>query len=191
MASRHWGQIDRVGAAILYCVRRLRPRVLECRRLGRGIRWLLVFSGNHLDRRAAHVLSGAHRGSSTVTAHWQLLTFRLAPQTGHNPRQSSWQRGFIGSRSVVSVSSTVVRSRRPLSYTSVSRSSVPSSTSSPRRRGFGTKRASTWGVTVTTYGSRQRPQCWGTRATSRPLTKTASPSFSTVRDRSSRAQAGS
>ena len=76
----------------------------------------------------------------------------------------------------------------PLSYTSVSRSSAPSSCSSPRPVGLGTKRASIDGVTVTSKPARHRPQSCGTVAASDPWTKTASPSFSTASDTSSSIQ---
>src|SRR5262245_48472621 len=76
-------------------------------------------------------------------------------------------------------------------YTSVSRSSEPSSRSSARPDGAGRKRVSTSGATSVTNGSRHRPQTWGTLAPSLPRTKTASPSLSTSRSTSDRVQARS
>src|SRR5712691_10358930 len=60
--------------------------------------------------RSASVLRAAQRGSLVTGAHAQVTAFRLAPQDGHRPLQSSRQSGFMGSPRAASVSSRASRS---------------------------------------------------------------------------------
>src|ERR1700730_18166557 len=60
--------------------------------------------------RSASVLRAAQRGSPVAGAQAQATVFRLTPQDGHSPLQSSRQRGFMGSPRAASVSSSAPRS---------------------------------------------------------------------------------
>src|SRR6516164_11230227 len=67
--------------------------------------------------------SGASRGSAECVSHRHSSWFRLAPQLGHNPRQSLWQITFIGNESSTCSFSTSARnkpspSKKPISVSS-------------------------------------------------------------------------
>ena len=148
--------------------------------------------GCHFDRRAANDLRGAHRGSSHAHLATAIGHVPIAPADRAKAAAFFAAERLHGKQQTWSPSpATPSNQAIPLSYTSVSRSSAPNSISSPRRRGFGTKRASTSDRTVTRVGFEAAAAVLRNRRHHRPLDEHRFPVLLDRNDRSSSVQEAS